>query len=140
MGALSRKESERLLLSPGNEPGTYLIRESETSPGLYRSRSAEYNGLYTQLQFHLVSFLYFMHASKRLSSFIMCGFVHCQTWQRADISPSPVNLERTIDFHSVHLAVLLSIYHISFPDFSIIYFYMSCWNFSGRSYRLSLTF
>ncbi|KAK3090929.1 hypothetical protein FSP39_015809 [Pinctada imbricata] len=35
MGALSRKESERLLLTPGNDPGTYLIRESETSPGNY---------------------------------------------------------------------------------------------------------
>jgi hypothetical protein len=33
MGALSRKESERLLLSPGNEMGCFLIRESETSPG-----------------------------------------------------------------------------------------------------------
>lgn len=34
MGALSRKESERLLLSPGNEMGCFLIRESETSPGI----------------------------------------------------------------------------------------------------------
>lgn len=35
MGALSRKESERLLLTPGNETGCFLIRESETSPGNY---------------------------------------------------------------------------------------------------------
>ncbi|KAJ8306513.1 hypothetical protein KUTeg_017058 [Tegillarca granosa] len=33
MGHLSRKESERLLLSPSREPGTFLVRESETSPG-----------------------------------------------------------------------------------------------------------
>jgi len=33
MGSLSRKESERLLLGLGNSPGTFLIRESETSPG-----------------------------------------------------------------------------------------------------------
>lgn len=37
MGALSRKESERLLLTPGNETGCFLIRESETSPGLFFS-------------------------------------------------------------------------------------------------------
>ncbi|XP_063398895.1 tyrosine-protein kinase SRK2-like isoform X1 [Mytilus trossulus] len=35
MGAFSRKETERLLLSRENTPGTYLIRESETSPGNY---------------------------------------------------------------------------------------------------------
>lgn len=35
MGSLSRKESERLLLGHGTEPGTFLIRESETSPGNY---------------------------------------------------------------------------------------------------------
>ncbi|VDI07629.1 Hypothetical predicted protein, partial [Mytilus galloprovincialis] len=32
MGAFSRKETERLLLSRENTPGSYLIRESETSP------------------------------------------------------------------------------------------------------------
>nr|XP_022291986.1 tyrosine-protein kinase SRK2-like [Crassostrea virginica] len=35
VGALSRKESERLLLTPGNETGCFLIRESETRPGNY---------------------------------------------------------------------------------------------------------
>ncbi|XP_071135324.1 proto-oncogene tyrosine-protein kinase Src-like isoform X2 [Mytilus edulis] len=35
MGAFSRKETERLLLSRENTPGSYLIRESETSPGNY---------------------------------------------------------------------------------------------------------
>ncbi|XP_048760023.1 tyrosine-protein kinase SRK2 isoform X2 [Ostrea edulis] len=35
VGKISRKESERQLLSPGNVLGTYLIRESETSPGNY---------------------------------------------------------------------------------------------------------
>lgn len=34
MGAFSRKETERLLLSRENTPGSYLIRESETSPGI----------------------------------------------------------------------------------------------------------
>lgn len=31
---ISRKESERLLLAPGNKNGAFLVRESETSPGL----------------------------------------------------------------------------------------------------------
>lgn len=30
---MSRKETERLLLAPGNQPGAFLVRESETSPG-----------------------------------------------------------------------------------------------------------
>lgn len=30
---ISRKETERLLLAPGNKPGAFLVRESETSPG-----------------------------------------------------------------------------------------------------------
>lgn len=30
---MSRKETERLLLAPGNKPGSFLVRESETSPG-----------------------------------------------------------------------------------------------------------
>ena len=34
MGAFSRKETERLLLSRENDLGSYLIRESETSPGI----------------------------------------------------------------------------------------------------------
>ncbi|CAL8366448.1 unnamed protein product [Boreogadus saida] len=34
-GKLSRKEAERQLLSTGNLRGTYLIRESETSPGTH---------------------------------------------------------------------------------------------------------
>ncbi|XP_020570205.1 tyrosine-protein kinase Blk [Oryzias latipes] len=32
---VSRRETERLLLAPGNKPGTFLIRESETSKGSY---------------------------------------------------------------------------------------------------------
>ncbi|XP_035264669.1 tyrosine-protein kinase Blk [Anguilla anguilla] len=32
---LSRKETERLLLAPGNKPGAFLIRESETSKGAF---------------------------------------------------------------------------------------------------------
>uniref|UniRef100_A0A7N9ATI5 Tyrosine-protein kinase n=1 Tax=Mastacembelus armatus TaxID=205130 RepID=A0A7N9ATI5_9TELE len=32
---LSRRETERLLLAPGNKPGAFLIRESETSKGDY---------------------------------------------------------------------------------------------------------
>ncbi|KAJ8333331.1 hypothetical protein SKAU_G00422270 [Synaphobranchus kaupii] len=32
---LSRKETERLLMAPGNKPGAFLIRESETSKGAY---------------------------------------------------------------------------------------------------------
>ncbi|KAM9703868.1 tyrosine-protein kinase Blk [Menidia menidia] len=32
---LSRKETERLLLAPGNKPGTFLVRESETSKGSF---------------------------------------------------------------------------------------------------------
>lgn len=35
VGRISRKESERQLLSPENALGSYLIRESETAPGLY---------------------------------------------------------------------------------------------------------
>ncbi|PWA25182.1 hypothetical protein CCH79_00005471 [Gambusia affinis] len=34
-GKLSRKDTERLLLLPGNERGTFLIRESETTKGAY---------------------------------------------------------------------------------------------------------
>ncbi|XP_014899461.1 tyrosine-protein kinase yes [Poecilia latipinna] len=34
-GKLSRKATERLLLLPGNERGTFLIRESETTKGAY---------------------------------------------------------------------------------------------------------
>ena len=30
---ISRKETERLLLAPGNKMGSFLVRESETSPG-----------------------------------------------------------------------------------------------------------
>lgn len=33
MKDISRKETERLLLAPGNKPGAFLVRESETSPG-----------------------------------------------------------------------------------------------------------
>ncbi|KAK6488702.1 tyrosine-protein kinase Blk-like isoform X1 [Huso huso] len=32
---LSRKETERLLLAPGNKPGAFLIRESETTKGAF---------------------------------------------------------------------------------------------------------
>ncbi|KAJ8289423.1 hypothetical protein GJAV_G00001150 [Gymnothorax javanicus] len=32
---LTRRETERLLLAPGNEPGAFLIRESETSKGAF---------------------------------------------------------------------------------------------------------
>lgn len=32
---VSRKETERLLLAPGNKPGAFLVRESETSKGDY---------------------------------------------------------------------------------------------------------
>lgn len=33
--SISRKETERLLLAPGNKSGAFLVRESETSPGEY---------------------------------------------------------------------------------------------------------
>lgn len=36
VGKISRKESERQLLSPENALGSYLIRESETALGLYQ--------------------------------------------------------------------------------------------------------
>lgn len=39
VGKISRKESERQLLSPENALGSYLIRESETALGLYKDRS-----------------------------------------------------------------------------------------------------
>ncbi|XP_068432680.1 tyrosine-protein kinase Blk [Clinocottus analis] len=32
---MSRKETERLLLAPGNKPGTFLVRESETCKGSF---------------------------------------------------------------------------------------------------------
>lgn len=32
---VSRKETDRLLLAPGNKPGAFLVRESETSPGSF---------------------------------------------------------------------------------------------------------
>lgn len=32
---LSRRETERLLLAPGNKPGSFLVRESETSQGSF---------------------------------------------------------------------------------------------------------
>ncbi|XP_071757626.1 tyrosine-protein kinase Blk [Centroberyx gerrardi] len=32
---LSRRETERLLLAPGNKPGAFLVRESETSKGAF---------------------------------------------------------------------------------------------------------
>lgn len=31
---ITRKDAERQLLAPANKPGSYLIRESETSKGL----------------------------------------------------------------------------------------------------------
>ena len=34
-GSVTRKEAERHLLSKGNDVGTFLIRESETSPGVF---------------------------------------------------------------------------------------------------------
>lgn len=34
-GKVTRRETERYLLAPGNDVGTYLIRESETCPGSY---------------------------------------------------------------------------------------------------------
>ncbi|KAM8953273.1 tyrosine-protein kinase Blk [Pelodytes ibericus] len=33
--SLSRKDAERQLLAPGNQPGTFLVRESETSRGTF---------------------------------------------------------------------------------------------------------
>lgn len=30
---LSRRDTERLLLAPGNKPGAFLVRESETTKG-----------------------------------------------------------------------------------------------------------
>ncbi|KAK3581838.1 hypothetical protein CHS0354_025291 [Potamilus streckersoni] len=35
MGKITRKEAERLLLAPGQQPGIFLVRESETCPGNY---------------------------------------------------------------------------------------------------------
>uniref|UniRef100_H3CM37 Uncharacterized protein n=2 Tax=Tetraodon nigroviridis TaxID=99883 RepID=H3CM37_TETNG len=32
---MSRKETERLLLAPGNKGGSFLVRESETTPGSF---------------------------------------------------------------------------------------------------------
>lgn len=32
-GKMGRKDAERLLLNPGNQRGTYLVRESETTKG-----------------------------------------------------------------------------------------------------------
>ncbi|MEE6464349.1 hypothetical protein FKM82_006233 [Ascaphus truei] len=34
-GKMGRKDAERLLLSPGNQRGTFLVRESETTKGAY---------------------------------------------------------------------------------------------------------
>lgn len=34
---ITRKDAERQLLAPANKSGSYLIRESETSKGLYLS-------------------------------------------------------------------------------------------------------
>ncbi|KAK3598140.1 hypothetical protein CHS0354_007550 [Potamilus streckersoni] len=35
MGKINRKEAIRLLLAPGQQPGIFLVRESETCPGVY---------------------------------------------------------------------------------------------------------
>ncbi|XP_059502023.1 tyrosine-protein kinase Lyn isoform X3 [Stegostoma tigrinum] len=40
---ISRKDSERLLLSPGNKSGAFLIRESETSKGSYSLSMRDYD-------------------------------------------------------------------------------------------------
>eukprot|EP00066_Takifugu_rubripes_P006737 XP_003971740.1 PREDICTED: tyrosine-protein kinase Blk [Takifugu rubripes] len=39
---MSRKETERLLLAPGNQTGSFLVRESETSPGSYSLSIRDY--------------------------------------------------------------------------------------------------
>ncbi|KAM9354007.1 tyrosine-protein kinase Blk isoform 1-T2 [Pholidichthys leucotaenia] len=39
---LSRKETERMLLAPGNKPGTFLVRESETCQGSYSLSIRDY--------------------------------------------------------------------------------------------------
>lgn len=34
-GKMGRKDAERLLLNPGNQRGIFLVRESETTKGIY---------------------------------------------------------------------------------------------------------
>lgn len=34
-GKMGRKDAERLLLNPGNQRGTFLVRESETTKGAF---------------------------------------------------------------------------------------------------------
>lgn len=34
-GKMGRKDAERLLLNPGNQRGIFLVRESETTKGMY---------------------------------------------------------------------------------------------------------
>lgn len=34
---MGRKDAERLLLNPGNQRGIFLVRESETTKGMYLS-------------------------------------------------------------------------------------------------------
>ena len=36
-GRISRKDAERLLLLPGNSAGTFLVRDSESTPGTLRA-------------------------------------------------------------------------------------------------------
>ncbi|XP_037607593.1 tyrosine-protein kinase Blk [Sebastes umbrosus] len=40
---LSRRETERLLLAPGNKPGAFLVRESETCKGSFSLSVRDYN-------------------------------------------------------------------------------------------------
>lgn len=47
---ISRRETERLLLAPGNKPGSFLIRESETSPGSQRSQTFSDNVKYKTIK------------------------------------------------------------------------------------------
>ena len=42
MGKITRKEAERQLLARENEAGMFLIRESETCPGLFRLREYKF--------------------------------------------------------------------------------------------------
>lgn len=57
---MGRKDAERLLLNPGNQRGIFLVRESETTKGMYiSSLSPPHQGGHNE-HFYIYHILY-MH-------------------------------------------------------------------------------
>lgn len=66
---ITRKDAERQLLAPANKPGSYLIRESETSKGSFNSFVLEktlcLHILNHQLMSYAIFFFFFLFACRQ---------------------------------------------------------------------------